>query len=526
MAWISWENAVQRERAVLDAYAEQVISRARQTFQEARTAIETVQGAPPAQPCSAEHIQVLRDETINTPSVAAIGYFEDGFLKCTSWGAVTTTVTRPGADFITVDGLAVTLRLKPASSLRGAMTAVGLGAYNAMVVPSRFVDIVRNDRVSISLTTAKNQTIATRDPSGLFSQSGTGLSPQQQQSNLFLSGRFTADGLTATAAEPRTSVDFRLSRELPLFLAMGTMIACCLLGAIYWYSTKRLSPRAELDLAIARDEFYLEYQPIVDLKSGFCIGAEALVRWRLPDGSVVRPEIFIPLAEETDQILQITDRVVDKMIAELAQTLVSNRALHIAINLSASDIQTGRILEPLEKKLQAAGIHNQQIWLEATERGFIDVASARATLEKARSKGFAVAIDDFGTGYSNLQYLQRLPVDAIKIDKSFVDTIGIATATSAVVLHIIEMTHELGLISVAEGVETRQQATFLRKRGVACAQGWLFSRPLSAADFLVYLHDGTQSPSIRADAPPAPGRTPGRKRNPGPQASRRITSPL
>ena len=171
---------------------------------------------------------------------------------------------------------------------------------------------------------------------------------------------------------------------------------------------------------------------------------------------------------------------------EMRALLLANGHLHIAINVCASDIQTGRLLDVLARALDGSGIAVGQIWLEATERGFIDVAAARNALERARAMGFSVAIDDFGTGYSSLAYLQNLPVDALKIDKSFIDTIGGDTVTSSVTSHIIDMAHTLELQIIAEGVETPLQADYLRERGVEYGQGWLFSKALPAAQFIAY----------------------------------------
>lgn len=139
------------------------------------------------------------------------------------------------------------------------------------------------------------------------------------------------------------------------------------------------------------------------------------------------------------------------------------------------------------RALERTGIEPQQIWLEATERGFMDIDPARATIAVARKLGHAVAIDGFGTGYSSLQYLQGLPLDALKIDKAFVDSIGRNTATSSVISHIIDMAKTLNLQIIAEGVESDVQASFLRAHQVEFAQGWLFSKPLPVSDFVNFL---------------------------------------
>ena len=185
----------------------------------------------------------------------------------------------------------------------------------------------------------------------------------------------------------------------------------------------------------------------------------------------------------------ITTRSVDDIgcvIADMRDALAADRDLHIAINLCASDIETGRVLQVLDRVLAGSGIAPQQIWLEATERGFINAEAARVTLALVRERGYAVAIDDFGTGYSSLASLQSLPLDALKIDKAFVDTIALDAATSSVTPHIIAMARGLKLQIVAEGIETRAQADYLTAQQVEYGQGWLFAKALPAADFLAF----------------------------------------
>ena len=216
------------------------------------------------------------------------------------------------------------------------------------------------------------------------------------------------------------------------------------------------------------------------------------MRWTRPDGSHVRPDLFIPLAEEHGLIDALTDQVIERVIDDMRELLVQDRSAHIAINLSAGDVSSGRALKVLAAKLAGTGIHPQQIWLEATERGFIDIQRARNTLAIARRTGHCVAIDDFGVGYSSLQYLQQLPLDALKIDKSFIDAIGTDSATSPVTSHIIDMAKTLGLFTVAEGIETPAQLAYLQARQVEFGQGWLFSRALPPEEFIAFHHQRLQ----------------------------------
>ncbi|RBA96579.1 EAL domain-containing protein, partial [Xanthomonas oryzae] len=267
---------------------------------------------------------------------------------------------------------------------------------------------------------------------------------------------------------------------------VGIAVALLLVGAVLWVSRRRLSPLARPEIAVQRGEFIVHYQPIIALDSGACVGAEALVRWQQPDGVLVPPDAFIPLAEESGLILPITDLVVAEVIRELGPTLAADPALHVAINVSAEDIKSSRVQSVLEHALRGTGVDSGQLWVEATERSLMDIDAARTTIMRLRGAGHTVSIDDFGTGYSSLQYLQGLPLDALKIDKSFVDTIGTHSATSAVTAHIIEMAKTLRLRTIAEGVERQEQLDYLRAHGVDLAQGWLFSRALPATGFIAY----------------------------------------
>jgi sensor c-di-GMP phosphodiesterase-like protein len=161
--------------------------------------------------------------------------------------------------------------------------------------------------------------------------------------------------------------------------------------------------------------------------------------------------------------------------------------VRISVNLAPQDLGSSDIVAALQKTLQRAGVQANNLVVEATERGLIDVTLSTSVIRDIQAAGIRVAIDDFGTGYSCLSYLDNLSVDYLKIDKSFIDSVGTAAPTNSVVGHIIEMAKSLDLLMVAEGVETEAQAEFLRQRGVQFAQGWLFAKPMRAQEFLRYL---------------------------------------
>ncbi|VVP33095.1 hypothetical protein PS865_04465 [Pseudomonas fluorescens] len=297
----------------------------------------------------------------------------------------------------------------------------------------------------------------------------------------------TEGNWTTAVMEPINSVDTSFYGELAWMLPIGIGLGSLVIFSVFRIMRNRLSPTAEMQIAIKQREFTVYYQPIIGLETGECMGAEALVRWLRPDGTIVSPDQFIPLAEQTGLILPITDQVIYSIVRDMTKTLQHDRSLHVAINICADDLKSGRFLNTLEHALKNSKINNNQIWIEASERGFIDVESANVTLKKARERGFKIAIDDFGTGYSSLQYLERLPVNVLKIDKSFVDAIDKTSASSSVVTHIIAMAQTLGLQIVAEGIEHQHQADYLRSFKVDYAQGWLYSKALSSHDFLEYL---------------------------------------
>lgn len=259
-----------------------------------------------------------------------------------------------------------------------------------------------------------------------------------------------------------------------------------LIAIIGWVSRQRLSLAGELGVGIKKREFVVHYQPIIELSTGRCVGAEALLRWPRPDGSWVRPDLFIPVAEQHNLIAQITDIMIDRVIDDTQQLLSGDAGMHIAINISSSDIESGRFLPVLEEKLSLSNVRPQQIWLEATERGFMNADAARRTIRAAREAGHQIAIDDFGTGYSSLSLLETLPLNVLKIDRSFVNAIGHDAALSVVTPHIIAMAHGLGLSIVAEGVETKEQEDYLRGAGVQYAQGWHYAKALPVKEFVEF----------------------------------------
>ncbi|KAB0499237.1 MULTISPECIES: EAL domain-containing protein [Pseudomonas] len=282
---------------------------------------------------------------------------------------------------------------------------------------------------------------------------------------------------------------------LPASLALSACVGIL----VFLLVRQRQSLDAELQGAIRRGELQVLYQPIFDLDSRNCVGAEALLRWRRPDGTLTSPDLFIPMAENTGQIRQMTDFVLQRLLEQLGQLLRSNPQLYISVNLAACDVMVPRIGQVMARLLSVHRVAARQIAFEVTERGLVDVVVARENLQALRDVGHQVLIDDFGTGYCSLAYLQTLPVDCLKIDKAFIDALGHDAASSGVAPHIIRMAQALQLKVIAEGIEHEAQAVFLSSEGVKFGQGWLFAHALSAVQFIELITRGRRLSTRRLD---------------------------
>jgi EAL domain-containing protein (putative c-di-GMP-specific phosphodiesterase class I)/GGDEF domain-containing protein len=256
-----------------------------------------------------------------------------------------------------------------------------------------------------------------------------------------------------------------------------------------------------LDIAMAKEHLALYYQPIVNAATGKVTGAEALVRWFDPEKGLITPNQFIPLAEETGQIVQLGGYVLQRACREAASWSAHHgRDLSISVNVSAAQIVGGTILNQVENALMTSGLRPDRLALELTESTLATHGDAINVLQTLRDKGIRVEIDDFGTGYSSFSYLTRFPVDTVKIDKSFVDRIATGVDDAAITKAIISMAHSLRLTVIAEGIEHEDQAFVLREQGCDEFQGWLYQKALPASDFVSWLRSLTRGPTVRTDA--------------------------
>jgi EAL domain-containing protein (putative c-di-GMP-specific phosphodiesterase class I) len=247
------------------------------------------------------------------------------------------------------------------------------------------------------------------------------------------------------------------------------------------YSPRRLSLAGSLRSAIADGEVVLFFQPKAELEGGSIVGVEALARWEHPQLGTVGPAEFVPIAEQTGLIGPLTTHVLNQALAQIRRWHDDGEELTVAVNLSARSFLDAQLAVEIPVLLERHGVDASMLELEITESMLmLDPGRAQATLDRLSGIGLRISVDDFGTGYSSLANLKRLPVDGIKIDKSFVIDMPHDSSDAAIVRSTIDLAHNLGLRVVAEGVESHEAWQRLVEMGCDLAQGFHVSRPLPA----------------------------------------------
>jgi len=253
-------------------------------------------------------------------------------------------------------------------------------------------------------------------------------------------------------------------------------------------AAERMRIDGQLLRALERDEFTLHFQPIVDLHSLEIVSAEALLRWANPQLGVFPPERFVPLAEDTGLIVPVGRWILDTACRQLGEWRRAGlTSLTLSVNISSRQLRGKGLVDAVTHAVVANGIPPHALELEITESCLMDnFDEMLAALRVIDRMGVRLALDDFGTGYSSLSYIKQLPVDSVKIDRSFVTNCGQDPADATVVETIIGMSHQLGMRVIGEGVETAEHVEFIRRRGCDLAQGYYFGRPLSAEAFFAW----------------------------------------
>ncbi|CAB3802436.1 EAL domain-containing protein [Pararobbsia alpina] len=509
--YLTLRTSAAREHARLGVYADAAMLRVELVSGQFSHALLDMQQLT-TPPCSPEHIASVRAIAFRNRYVQDAGVYDKaGNWLCSSLAGV----VPPGAvhmaepEWTGLDGMRAWLLTPRLLGAVRPMLVIGQAGNYVAIDPLSLVDVIdaRDDGIAVFNTdtgrlVAANSVADPRLMMRVYQQGRAEL----EMKRIYAIRRSQVWPLAVVVSEPRQRLAEVWRNSIWGWLGAGLLIGGCFAFLVIRSARYRLSIEGELEAAIRRREIAVQYQPIVELATRRCVGAEALARWH-HRGTAISPDIFIELAERHGLIQSITDLVLDRVIAELGGFLRSHPDCYVSINVSAVDLTSRRFLDYLGQRLNGTGIEPAQIRIEATERGFVDAQAAVQVIQAFREAGHPVYIDDFGTGYSSLSYLQTLPVDALKIDKSFVDTIGYEAASSSVAPHIIGLAQTLGLDVVAEGVEHEEQAAYLYESGARFAQGWLFSPALSAEAFMRFVEAGPPgSVTARSTGTGKPGR--------------------
>jgi sensor c-di-GMP phosphodiesterase-like protein len=441
--------------------------------------------------CSDEDIARLRAIVFHGHLVKEIGRVRGDYLYCSSTsGRLSTLVKRRAPDIVTARGRTVRLNvpLNSVPGMKGDITASGEADFVA--APDAFGRLREAPMVYTTLLAnhVTGKVLATAgDPLKLTDKEVLGEKTVLRDSTLYVA---RCSVRWAPCMVAGISLKSAWEMNTPLiegFAALGALTGVGL-GAAMFLFRRRRNLATQLLRALRLNLITLVYQPIVDLKTGEVVGAEALARWINEDGQFVRPDVFVAAAEELGFVGKLTRAVLNLIVEELGEYLRAHPGFQVNINIAAADLADAQFLPMLERLLEKHKIPSSSVGLELTERSTADHELAITAIRKLRERGHAFYIDDFGTGYSSLNYLNQLAVDAIKIDRAFVDAIGTESLTAAIVPQILAMAQSLGIKVVVEGVERMEQsAYFARLDQKILAQGWHFGEPVTAEDLLVLL---------------------------------------
>jgi EAL domain-containing protein (putative c-di-GMP-specific phosphodiesterase class I) len=253
-------------------------------------------------------------------------------------------------------------------------------------------------------------------------------------------------------------------------------------------SRDRLETLEQLRTALDTDQLDVHYQPKLELRTGAVIGVEALVRWNHPERGLLYPDVFLPLAEKAGLMRRLALRVLERSLRDLQSWRASGHVLSVAVNLSVSNLQDVALPQQVEMLLDTFDVPAASLILEITEDVLMaDAARSQQVMAGLRRLGVGLSIDDYGTGYSSLSYLRALPVDELKLDRSFVSQLTSDQRAAAIVRSTLQLSVELGMSMVVEGVEDAATLAALRAWGCDYAQGYHIARPMGAEQFLTWL---------------------------------------
>ena len=503
-AFFTRQEIIRNEKDRALAYASDVLARSEAVTDQVDNGIKTLAAAGFADPCSATSLTLMKQIDLSSSYIQAIGYVSKDKMVCSSLGAEVAEVELGPVDMDRGSGVKLRLNVEFPFAKDSKFLAVEKDGFVAIIHKDLPIDTTTHAK-DVSLATVAYPEARVLTSRGVIKQKWVDAISDEPKTFIDENYIVAVAGpkryfFGAICAIPMVGLTSRIYAASLVTIPIGFLAGILLAWGVFRLAKLRLALPAIIKRALKRKEFFLEYQPLVELSTGKWVGAEALIRWRRMKGEIVRPDIFIPVAEANNLIQMVSKYVADQIAGETGDLFQRFPDFHIGLNLSSADLHDEATVVMLKELAAATGARRGNIIVEATERSFTNHNLASAVITQLRAEGFPVAIDDFGTGSSSLAYLERSKFDYLKIDKSFVNALNTEAATCEVTLHIIEMAKSLKIEIIAEGVETEAQAQFLRERGVRYAQGWLYSKPMSFEKLVLALEtfaaseDGLKNP--------------------------------
>lgn len=469
---LTWYQVSRSELTRTNIDAREAVAAVERLLDETYSAIEL---ASPLlfRACTPETRASLSRLAIGIEHLRMINFFNQNQLACSSYDAAD-----PGQEYITI-GHIQTLILAMDDYISPGIPVIILrkNFNNHAITASIAAKWVADSLHELS----GNRDLYLRVNGDMLTNNNSMVKPLPQENALSVaSGRYPFS-IVYAENEPVPFLTFL--REGVLSLTLSFLLAATLSTVLWNLLFKPKSIREELMLAVDRGEIIPWYQPIIDANTGSVSGIEVLARWKKSDGQIIPPNSFIPVAEQSQMIVPLTRKLMEHAARELP-ALISHRegALHIAFNITHTHIlETGFIAECLAF-ISAFPVDKVNLTVELSEReSFNGSADMRKRLHGLHNHGIALALDDFGTGYANMEYLSEIPIDIIKIDRVFIKRIGQGHSAEQLLLSVIEMAKVLNMSIVAEGVETQEQADWLKEHGVGWLQGYIYSPPVPFA---------------------------------------------
>ena len=438
--------------------------------------------------CEPAHLDALRQATFATTPVKELSIVApDGSTLCSDLSGpfeqrkvISSEPVEQGSNVLLE---VIRLGDRPEKIVRISRPGHGMTNGHAALIPTElFIPQVSTRGGPVSM----HARIATRSGTIIGQNSVYAQDVMKEKDSLAVTQQSERYALKATLSLPQANLVMGQNDMRALGTITTGMLALIIFAFLLLMPRRqRENPIAVIENALKAGEFVPYYQPVVDIRTGQLRGAEVLVRWRKPDGTIILPGVFIPLAESSGLILDITRALMRQVCKETGDVLARRPHIKVGFNMIARHFIDEEIVHDVSAIFKNSPLRLSQIVLEMTERQPIEnLTETRRVIAALQGLGVRIAIDDVGTGHSGLSYILKLGVDIIKIDKLFVDSIGIDHNSTAIVETLIDLANNMRMEIVAEGVENFEQVVHLRNLGIRAAQGHVFAPPLPSSSFL------------------------------------------